>query len=494
MSYCTHLALSMFILCSCLPLFAEQQIKQDIIWDTDQVIDQRVRVGAAKLSVAPGVRISFAEGGRLLLTHGARFHAHGTQAKPIIITGNKTGIIEGYGAELQLQHCQISGLSAVSDKKPHAINVASASGKTIQIEHCVISNCARLYLKPSDGSVQVSNSRFVAEKGEQSPSINTYGKGTVLIEGNTFERASISLGGGSDTVVRNNIVISAGIGGWRCKSMLVENNYVHQPDAKGSYCVPGATGILRNNVFRGGSWTTAKITGELIDNVLISLPHAGHQSPDAFDDHCTHEHICGMGDDSVVRRNIFIGASYGGVMGLGSKTCSRLEFSNNTLDMKNHGRCVMTNHLPEAPSEQIKIRNNIFMRCTGVQDEAKVKNAISCLDHNLWSAAPVTGERYERIFMDGLKFGDSGYGKHDLPADTGSIDPQKVVVNPDVEFPFSDEDLLSRKYAVADILTHYRKAYALLPNSPAINAGDVRMSDAQVVDQQPDMGAIEFVP
>ncbi len=70
--------------------------------------------------------------------------------------------------------------------------------------------------------------------------------------------------------------------------------------------------------------------------------------------------------------------------------------------------------------------------------------------------------------------------------------PEAIVVNPNVKFPFTDEDMLARKHTVAGILKVYRDAYTLKADSPAINAGDVADKDDLVVqDGKPDIGALE---
>jgi len=470
---------------------AAEEIAVDTVWSQNRSITTHITINGSTLRVEPGVVLSFAKGGRITLGRGAALLAKGTKEKPIVLQGTQTGLIDGYGASLLLQHCRLEGLGAASDNgRQHSINISAASDRSIKILDTEIHACASLNLKPTSGAVEVSRCNITANE-KATPSIKIYGTGSILFADNAMQSVKVGISGKCDAIIRNNVVIRGSIGGWKTKSMLIEGNYIHQPEQKGTYCVPGATGILRNNVFRGGGWTLARITGKVIGNVLISLPHDGHDGPGAFDKNCTHEHICGMGPDSVVRRNIFIGASYGGVMGLGKATCSRLEFSNNTLDMKNHGRSVMTNHLPEAPSEKIKVRNNIFMRCTGCRDEAGVKNAISFIDYNLWSEAPTRDARYGKIFIDGLRPGMTGFGKHDVPT-TGSIPPSRVVVNAEAKFPFSDEDILSRKHSVKEILAHYREAYTLLPDSKAINAGDPNIADDQVIDAKPDIGAIEY--
>lgn len=43
-----------------------------------------------------------------------------------------------------------------------------------------------------------------------------------------------------------------------------------------------------------------------------------------------------------------------------------------------------------------------------------------------------------------------------------------AVTDPDFELPYSDEDMLARKYKVADCVALYRQAYSLKATSPAM--------------------------
>ena len=65
-------------------------------------------------------------------------------------------------------------------------------------------------------------------------------------------------------------------------------------------------------------------------------------------------------------------------------------------------------------------------------------------------------------------------------------------MNPNVAFPFTDDEMLSRKHTVAEVLKHYSDAYTLKAGSPAIDAGDpADKNDPAVKDGKPDIGAIE---
>ncbi len=68
------------------------------------------------------------------------------------------------------------------------------------------------------------------------------------------------------------------------------------------------------------------------------------------------------------------------------------------------------------------------------------------------------------------------------------------MTDPNFVFPFSDEDMLSRKHTVKECLDLYRRAYSLKKGSPAIDAGSpADKDDPEVKDGKPDIGAIEYL-
>src|SRR5690606_21040333 len=103
---------------------------------------------------------------------------------------------------------------------------------------------------------------------------------------------------------------------------------------------------------------------------------------------------------------------------------------------------------------------------------------------------------FDKVAMAGKKPGDAGFGGNDLPKLGGAastpIQPEAVVANADFELPYSDDDLLARKYTVAQALALYRAAYTPKEGAPVINAGDpASPADPLVTDGKVDIGAIE---
>ena len=324
------------------------------------------------------------------------------------------------------------------------------------------------------------------------------GAGPVYVTGNTFLECDVSVGQATAGTLSENIVILGHLSSKQGPGdFVMEYNYVHDDFTKARHGM-GGQGIIRNNVIRGGSWTAGSIGGEITGNVFESLPSAHLKGPSARDKEGTHEHLCGLLPDAKVVRNIFVGESYSAIMGIGPDTGTNALIRNNTIDMLGRGQCIILNHLPKNDPVNIIIRNNIFMRCGAVEDERGIPDCISYVDYNLWAAAGQKLRFTPKVTLTGKQPGDAGFGGHDLPPYAQrdkSFAPKDVVVNPDFTFTYSDEDMLARKHTVKECLELYRKAYALKPDSPAINAGDpADAKDPEVTDGKPDVGAIEFKP
>ena len=470
---------------------APLRIAADVTWNADVTVDSEVIVEKGTLAVAPGVTVTFVPGGKITLKQGAKLVAVGTKEKPVRLVGKDAGHIGGWRCTVRLERCRVTGMGEAAGKRRMWMNLTPGPDGVI-IRDCRIEDCAAMWLNlPGPVSITGCDFRRKGPNPGELGGIRTYGKGKLLIEGNSIERTRIGAGAGTEAVIRNNVVIGATIGAWKNRSLLVEGNYVHQPHPKGTYGLSKTAGTIRNNVVRGGSWTTAQIGGEITGNVLISLPHEGIGGPGDFDKNCTHEHICGLAPGSTVARNIFVGASYGGIMGIGPGTCSRSVVRNNTFDMKNRGTPIYLNHLPKSNPEKIVLRGNIFMRCTGILDEKGIPDSTSQIDFNLWADAGKKG-RFRKVTMTGREPGGEGFGARDVPP-TGALDPKAVVEDPDVKFPFPDDDMLECRHTVAEVLAFYRWAYSPRKGSPAVDAGDpADREDPAVTDGRPDIGAVEL--
>jgi len=464
-------------------------IKADATWSGEVTVDSVVRIVGATLTIAPGTKVTFKPGG--VLSVAGALVAKGDADKPVELIGEKCGHIEGGGGKVVLENCRLTGLS--DDVNKRALWFSGSVGREgIVLKNCKVTDCGGFW-PTLGGPCDVDGCDFRACRGE----IRIYGRGgAARVTNNTVEGGNVGATDVAEAVIAGNVVIGGTISSWNSPKVVVELNYVHQPKPGGSYCLLYGSGTTRNNVLSGGSWVSAQLGGEITGNVLISLPSEGAKDlPGGYDRNCTHEHICGIAANARVERNIFIGNSYGAVMGIGANSGVGALIRNNTFDMRGGGRPVYLDHLTKPDASKVVVRNNLFMRCHGIQDERGTADAIDYCDYNLWSDA-AKKERFEKITITGKKPGDPGMGGHDVPPiaqNDKQPAPAAVVVNPDIAFPFSDEEMLARKHTPAEVLKIYRDAYALKPGSPAINAGDpADKDDPAVKDGKPDIGAIEF--
>lgn len=470
-------------------------IRGDTTWAGLLIVDREVRVRKGTLTIAPGSIVQFKPGGSIYVGRGCALVARGLKGGPTRFSGETCGRITGTDCRIVLEHCEISRMGEPDQHKRAWWLSASSGNDGISLRRLKITDRGGVTVAAS-GPFEMIGCDLRKSRG----GILVRDEGRAEVARNTLDGAGINVGPGDDRAVRGNVVIGGRIAGWRTRDVVVENNYVHQPQPKGSYGLLHTRGVIRNNVIRGGSWVTAQIGGEITGNVLISLPHEEiRKAKKSFDKNCTHEHICGLVPNSRVVRNIFVGASYGAVMGIGGGTASDSVIRNNTFDMRGGGNAIYLNHLPKSNPKNVIVRNNIFIRSGAVLSEKPIHDTFSTIDYNLWSKSGLGKRRgrFWKITMTGKKEGDAGFGAHDVPPygkDHEQPTPDAVVVNPGVSFPFSDEDMLSGRHTVAEVLKHYRAAYALKADSPAIDAGDPQdKDDPTVTDGKPDIGAVEFV-
>jgi len=461
-------------------------IKADTTWSGSLTIDSAVKVQGGTLTIAPGALVTFKSGGSLMIGRDCGFQATGTADKPIQIVGDKCGSIRFSGNKFFMEYCKIKGMGKPAKYNAIWLNVG-CTGNPVSIAHCEERVSTGIMLN-------VKDLNFTENDIRNSGSIYIQGKvkGDVIIEKNILmDGGFLALRSDSDVIVRDNILIGFRIwGSKRAKgNALLEYNYVRRLDCKGnaSFGLQGVKGTIRNNVLYGGTFPSQGLQGTITNNVFISIPGC-------------HEHICGMDADSLLARNIFVGGAYYALSGIGNHTYSNSKIINNTIDMRGGGKPIVLSHLTpkEHLGKNVQYANNILMRCGWILDHhaPPVPDTLSAVDYNLWADAgggKNKAERYKSIVLTGKKPGEGVFGGHDIPsyADRAKqLKPEAIVKNPNVKFPFSDEDMISRKHTVKEVLAVYRDAYSLLPDSPARDAGD--SSFGKVQDGKIDIGAIEF--
>jgi hypothetical protein len=77
------------------------------------------------------------------------------------------------------------------------------------------------------------------------------------------------------------------------------------------------------------------------------------------------------------------------------------------------------------------------------------------------------------VSVQGKTAGDAGFGRHDIPAGVNDSPQRPKFKGPrPLRFPFTDDEVRSRKVSVARILSFYRAAYTPDDSSPLLGAGD----------------------
>ena len=252
----------------------------------------------------------------------------------------------------------------------------------------------------------------------------------------------------------------------RCKYAVVE--------------IPPGSQVI-DCVFSGGAWVSKALGGTISGCVFVSQPVPSGANQNDF----THEHICGIHPNARIERNIFVGRSYAALMSIGRHNGDGALIRNNTIDMRDGKNSGLMFHLTEPKAKAIVVRNNLFMRCTGINDEEKTPDAIASTDYNLFTAVAL---RYQGVVMTGKKPGDEGFDQHTREAAADS-----VCVDPDFgyPFPYHVEQMLDGSITVATVLQRYRAAYAPKPGSPLIDAGSPEDA-TDAADGRCDIGAVEL--
>ena len=493
-------------------LGADTQIDADTTWSGEKTVDGKVVVAKGTLTIEPGAKITFKPGSEINVRPGAALAAKGTEAKPIeFVGGEKAGILLADDGTILLERCRLWNMAGEWSNRPTFLWANCGKGG-VTLRNCTITDCGCAWITAGNGPFEMTgcdlrrkDGIFVGDNGL----FMLGGKDKITLADNTIRGMTpYSAGGEAETTFRGNVFVSCGPVGFSAEKTLVEGNYVHQPLLNGSYGLLNLKGTIRNNVVRGGTWTTCGLGGTITGNVLEAMSPADiKKSADAgFKDSATHENLAGVKPGAVVERNLILNSTFGAFMGAADNTCSDCLLRNNTFDLRGGTAPVWLNHLVKVNPKNIVIRNNLFLRTGRMYDEASIPDCISYSDYNLWAGtyiaspsagAEFTSKRFVKIAWTGKKEGDDGLGAHDVfapPAGDKAFDSKAIVEDPDFVLPFSDEDLLARKHTVQECLDLYRKAYTPKADSPAVNAGSpADNKDPRVKDGNCDIGAIEYV-
>jgi hypothetical protein len=491
-------------------LDADTQLDTDTTWSGEKTLDRKILVAKGTLTIEPGTRITFKSGSEINVRHGATLAAKGTQTRPIeFIGGDKAGIVLTDGGTLVLERCRLAHLAGEWSNRPTFLWANCGKGGVI-LRNCAITDCGGAWITADHGPFEMNGCDLRRRDGLYAGDgglVMLGGKNKILLVDNTIRGMTpYSAGGSAETIIRSNVFVSCGPVGFTADKTLVEDNYVHQPLLNSSFGMLNLKGTIRNNVVRGGTWTTCGLGGTIRGNVLEAMSREDiKKSADVgFKDTATHENLAGVKPGSVVERNIILNPTYGAFMGAAENTCSDCLLRNNTFDLRGGTAPVWLNHLIKGKPRNLVIRNNLFLRTGRMYDEVGIPDCISYTDYNCWAgtfttspsaAAEFTSKRFVRILLTGKKEGDDGFGAHDIFASAAgdkAFDAKVFVKDPEFILPFGDEDMLARKHTVKECLDLYRKAYTPKADSPVLNAGSPADSkDPQVKDGKCDIGAIE---
>jgi hypothetical protein len=269
---------------------------------------------------------------------------------------------------------------------------------------------------------------------------------------------------------------------FRCADMLVRGNYLHTeiPSYRWSQVHTLAVGapcpglVVEHNVIRHGQWVVRGLAGDFRYNLVLDAD--------------AHNFIVGPTAGTHIHHNIF--ARYCTVdPNLNSSIAviykgDDIQVSNNTFDAggKELARPWHVPAIEVGPEGFLaSLRNNAFVRHPtkfssgtaivrpGFAEKMALPGParLGYADYNLfWNPEAAEAHRYALSVAGKTEGSDAGFGRKDVQAEPKFKGPLPK------EFPFSDEDIRSRKVPVSLILARYREAYTPAEGSPLLDAGD----------------------
>ncbi len=304
---------------------------------------------------------------------------------------------------------------------------------TFRLANCAFEGCTRAAIRGGDkAKLSIEGNTFTDcdDRIALEVSGNLSGEAAeyVFAKANTADTA-FSFSGAATTLTGNIL-----IGEHACMVLdrdakapsRIVGNYIHNTSERhdGPYCldsrVPDAA--IERNIIRGG--TTIVMTGsrEMRDNVLIG----SHLRSDAVKNARTHFHVRSLPRGAVFERNLLLGPAYSMLAPQAGPTKESLPdeattrptiVRHNLFDGFDEGRRAIHLNPIGGGGGETAIYNNVFLRVsTLVYDEARTKNSLLYLDHNV--AAPTPTQAYDGVSVGAIAQGKPGFGKADLFFDT----------------------------------------------------------------------------
>jgi hypothetical protein len=445
----------------------------------------------------------------LVLSGDEVLEVNGTAEKHCRLDGNCQQIktTADWRGHIKISYCEFRGLG--SAKTPALDLTANGDGDKILIENSEFHACGAVHLTNNDTSATVFRNNTIHANSmvpvtnlpsESPPGFwargkssaakffqgNRIGKSVVLFEntrnwligGEKDEdanilfgmRASLSLHGSSDMVIRGNYIHTE-IPSFRWSQ-------VHTLAVSSS----GSGLVVEHNILRHGQWVVRGLAGEFRYNLVLDAdahnfivgPTAGtHIHHNIFARYCTVDPnlnstiaVIYKGDDIQIYNNTFDG---------GGKDLARvwhvpaIEVGADgfVASLRNN---VFYNHPTKFANGTATIRPGFAEKKT-----TPAPARLGYADYNLFSNPDAAEKVNYALSVAGKTLRtDAGFGKHDVPvngAPDAQVEPKFAGPIPK-KFPFSDDDLKSGKVTVSKVLAHYRDAYAPGEGSPLREAGD----------------------
>jgi hypothetical protein len=248
--------------------------------------------------------------------------------------------------------------------------------------------------------------------------------------------------------------------------------------------------LVEHNVLRKGHWVVRGITGEFRYNAVLDPGSSGWlQQP--F-------------ENTKLHHNLFLTYAYAGEeqgltegstqiedgLSLVNSRKSGIEVFNNTFDGGGAARHFVGPAVSVAADCFLdSLRSNVFMRfpfqvADGSQAAVRAPygdgidpapERLGYADFNLFYAPDATPPRNYGLAVKGLKQRvDAGFALNDAHA-MGPLDEQvqpQLVAEPPLALPFDEEDVVSGKLSVWQLLASLRALYTPAAPSPLVDAGD----------------------